>query len=178
MKRHSMTSAVLLMAGVLAVGALLSAQDRFSVKSPNGIAFSQFRGYDAWQVIAPSQTDDGIKAILGNPAMIKAYADGIPDAGKSVPDGAVVSKIEWIKKNNTASPYTVAVPDRLKSVSFMVKDSKRFPDTDGWGYAQFAYDAASKTFKSTAPVNAKTDCHQCHTRMKAHDFLYTSFAPR
>jgi hypothetical protein len=41
------------------------------------------------------------------------------------------------------SPYSVEVPNTLKSVSFIEKDLKRFPDTNGWGYAQFSYDAAS-----------------------------------
>ena len=48
-------------------------QDRFTLKSPNGIAFSEFRGYDTWQDVAVSQTDDGIKVIVANPAMMKAY---------------------------------------------------------------------------------------------------------
>jgi hypothetical protein len=50
------------------------------------------------------------------------------------------------KKKNPESPYFVMVPDTLKSVSFIEKDSKRFPETSGWGYAQFLYDAASDTF--------------------------------
>ena len=158
-----------------------AAQDRFTVKSPNGIAFSEFKGYDAWQVIARSQTEDGVKAIVGNAAMIKAYNDGIPANGKAVPDGAAMAKIEWSKKSNAASPYAVAVPDRLKSLSFMVKDAKRFPDTDGWGYAQFAYDSAAGNFKpfGNGPAFAKTLCHQCHIRgAKASDFVFTSYAPR
>lgn len=50
-----------------------------------------------------------------------------------------------VQKKNPVSPYEVMVPDTLKSVSFIEKDSKRFPDTTGWGYAQFLYDAASDT---------------------------------
>jgi hypothetical protein len=76
-----------------------------------------------------------VKAIMGNATMIKAYSDGIPANGKSVPDGAVIAKIEWAKSSNAASPYAVNVPGVLNDISFIVKDAKRFPDTDGWGYA-------------------------------------------
>jgi hypothetical protein len=171
------------------VSMTLVAQDRFVVKSPNGIMFSEFRGYDAWQVMAPSQTDATtgcseapcVKAILGNPAMIKAYIDGFPANGKPFPDGAMIAKVEWAKDNNPASPYRVTVPGRLNDISFMVKDSKRFPDTDGWGYAQFRYTPGSRTFKpyGDGPGFAKADCHQCHINgAKARDYVYTGYAPR
>ena len=121
-----------------AVGVAIAAQDRSHLKTPNGITFSEFEGYEAWQVIAPSQPDDPggcgsapppgcIKAVLGNPAMIKAYHDGISDNGKPVPDGAVMAKVEWAKKYAATPPYGATVPGRLIEVSFMVKDSKRFP---------------------------------------------------
>jgi hypothetical protein len=128
----------------------LAAQDRFTLKAPNGVAFSEFRGYETWQDVAVSQTEDGIRAILGNPVMINAYKDGIPSNGKPVPEGSMIVKIEWAKKKNPVSPYFLEVPDTLKSVSFIEKDSKRFPDTSGWGLAQFLYDAAADTFKPFA----------------------------
>ena len=59
----------------------LAAQDKFTLKAPNGIAFSEFRGYEGWESVAPSQTDDGLKIITANPAMIKAYKEGIPGNG-------------------------------------------------------------------------------------------------
>lgn len=179
MKSQNITVIVLIATLVVSVG--LSAQDRFSVKSPNGIAFSEFRGYDAWQVVSPSLPDGGVKAILGNPVMIKTYQDGFPANGKKVPDGAVMAKIEWSTKSNPLLPGAAKVPDTLKQIGFMVKDSKRFPDTDGWGYAEFAFDATSGTFKplGDGPAFAKTTCHQCHVAgAKARDFVYTSYAPR
>jgi hypothetical protein len=116
-------------------------EDRFTLESPNGIKFSEFKGYDTWPLIAPSQPDDGggcgatpagcIKAIVGNPAMVKAYSEGIPANGKAVPDGAMMAKIEWAKKITSKTPYGATVPGPLQLVSFMLKDSKRFPDTAG-----------------------------------------------
>jgi len=193
MKHQQITKLTFLSASVLVVGAVLTAQpqDRFTLKSANGIAFSEFRGYDAWQMIATSQPDkeDGcgtskvgcMKAILGNPAMIQAYRDGIPANGKRVPDGAAFAKIEWLKDRDSASPYGVTVPGTQTEVSFMLKDSKRFPDTNGWGYATFEYDASSDTFKpsTTNASFARVLCHPCHTGgAKARDFVFTDYAKR
>jgi hypothetical protein len=169
-----------MLSGVVGVAiAAQGAQDRFTLKSPNGIVFSEFRGYDGWQAVAPSATDDGIKAILANPVMINAYRSG-SGAGKPFPDGSMIAKIEWAKTPNADSPYDVTVPGALKSVSFIEKDSRRFKDTDGWGYAQFKYDAAAKTFTPTGQGAGfgKTECHTCHTGVKAADFIFTHYAPR
>ena len=134
-----------LVAAVSVATVVLAAQsqDRFTLKAANGIAFSEFRGYDAWQMIATSQPDDAsgcgtskvgcMKAILGNPSMVRAYRDGIPANGKAVPDGAVLAKIEWLTGRDEGSPYGVTVPGTQTEVSFMLKDSKRFPNTNGWG---------------------------------------------
>jgi hypothetical protein len=61
-------------------------------------------------------------------------------------------KIEWSKRRNPASQYPVLEPDTLRSVSFIEKDSRRFPDTNGWGYAQFLYDGPSDTSSLIAPT--------------------------
>jgi hypothetical protein len=127
--------------------ALLPQQDKYTLKVPDGLAFSEFKGYDESQTIAVSETEGSVKSILGNPTMIAAYKEGIPANGQPFPEGSKTVKIEWIKKKNPASPYFVNVPDILKSLSFIEKDSKRFPNTHGWAYAQFDYDAGSKTFK-------------------------------
>ena len=192
MKHQHVAKLMVLSASVFVVSVVLAAQsqDRFTLKAANGIAFSEFRGYDAWQLVSTSQPDDAggcgtskvgcMKAILGNPTMIKAYRDGIPANGKAVPDGAALAKIEWLKGRDEASPYGVTVSGTQTEMSFMVKDSKRFPDTNGWGYATFVYDASSDTFKpaTTNPSFARA-CHACHTKgVKARDYVYTSYAQR
>jgi hypothetical protein len=157
----------------------LAAEDKYTLKAPNGVAFSEFRGYESWQNVAPSVTKDGIKSILANPVMIKAYQDGMPGNGKPFPDGSMIVKIEWKKKPNTDSPYSVEVPDALKSVAFIQKDTKRFPDSSGWGYAQFNYDAASGTFKPFGNDSTfATTCYKCHTIVKATDYIFTRYAER
>jgi hypothetical protein len=157
-------------------GIALAAQDRYTVKVPDGLAFSEFKGYEDWRYVAISQVKDGIKVIAANPAMISAYRSGLPASGKTFPEGSRIVKIEWSQKPNTVSPYSVTVPDALKSVSFIVKDSKRFPKTHGWAYAQFVYDPATETFK---PSVTGADCgYACHSTVAAQDYIYTEYPKR
>jgi hypothetical protein len=171
-------SAILVVVVLLAVlGSItLAAQDRFTLQVPNGLAFSEFRGYENWRDVAVSQTETGLKVIAANDAMIDAYRQGVPGNGNPFPDGSKVAKIEWTFKKNTESPYFVNVPDTLKSVSFIEKDTKRFPDTHGWAYAQFDYDAASDTFK---PSVSGAECgYACHTTVAAKDYIFTAYPKR
>jgi hypothetical protein len=154
----------------------LAAQDKYTLQVPNGLAFSDFRGYENWGDVAVSQTENGIKVIVANSTMMAAYRDGLPADGKLFPDGSKVAKIEWTSKRNAASPYSVMVPDTLKSVSFIEKDIKRFPDTHGWAYAQFGYDAASDTF---TPHGNDAKCgYECHSTVAAKDYIFTAYPKR
>src|SRR5579862_8593754 len=159
--------------GVLAV----SAQDKYLVKVPDGLPFSNFRGYEDWQVVAVSQTDDLLKAMVANPTMIAAYKSGIPGNGQPFPDGSKIAKIEWKPKKSTEAPFSVRIPDVLQDVFFIEKNSKRFPDTKGWAYAAFDYDPASDTFKpdATGVVNCG---FTCHTRVAAKDYIFTAYGKR
>src|SRR5690242_2138735 len=124
----------------------ISAQDKYVLKVPNGLAFSEFRGYEAWQVVSISQDGDLIAAILANPVMIDAYLAGVPRNGKPFPDGAKMAKIHWNPKKMETFP-AATVPGTQHDVDFMVKDTKRFADSGGWGWAVFEYEAASDTFR-------------------------------
>src|SRR5687767_554156 len=158
----------------------IAAQDTVGANSPNGIALSEFKGYESWEVISPSLPKDGIKVIVGNAATIAAYKGGVIADGRSVPDGAVMAKIAWSTRDNPLLPGAALVPGALKKVQFMVKNAARFPDTDGWGYADFSYDVAAGTFQGVGdgPNFARAACHQCHTRVKARDFVFTEYARR
>jgi hypothetical protein len=169
--------------GALATGAAISAQDKYTLKVPNGLAFSEFRGYEGWQTIAVS--NGGLLAvILGNPAMIEAFKAGIPGNGKPFPDGAKMAKVHWNPKKNEAEPGQPLVPSTLHDVDFMVKDSKRFADSGGWGYAEFEHDAASDSFKpgTTAdqpPQGNDAKCgFACHTIVKKQDYVFTQYQER
>jgi hypothetical protein len=176
---------VRMVAGVVAslclcAGIALAAQDRYTVAVPDGLAFSEIKGYETWQDVAPSVTEGTIKSIVANPVMMSAYRAGIPGNGKPFPEGSKIVKIEWVKKKSAESPYFVEVPETLKTVSFIVKDSKRFPDTHGWAYAQFAYDAASDSFTPAAPLSASGHVcgYACHTAVASHDYIFTAYPKR
>ena len=151
-------------------------QDKYSLKVPDGLAFSEFRGYEDWQVVSVARTEEVLKVIVANPAMIEAYKAGIPGNGKPFPDGSRIAKIQWIPKKSTEAPFDVSVPDTLKDLFFIEKDSKRFADIGGWGYALFDHDSASDTFKPNGSgVNCGT---QCHTIVKAKDYIFHPYQKR
>ena len=170
---------------VLAVlgAAALSAQgqdkdkNKYSLKSPSGIAFSDFRGYEDWSVASSARTDEVLKVIVANPAMIKAYKAGIPGNGQPFPDGSMIVKLQWKPKKSAEAPFVVDVPDVFKQAFVMEKDSKRFPKSGGWGYAVFNYDAASDKF--TADPKSLSDCgYACHTPVKAKDYIFHPYQKR
>jgi hypothetical protein len=184
MKRKSLAASLLL--GVLFAGLAalaLAAEDKYTVKVPGGLAFSEFRGYEAWQAISMSRSDKAVAVILGNPAMIDAYKAGIPANGKPVPDGAKMAKVHWAPKPNEVFP-DATVPGRLQNIDFMEKDSKRFADSGGWGYAVFDYNAASDTFTpgtlagSPPQANDARCGFACHMRVKAKDYVFTEYGQR
>ena len=104
--QKSQITVVACIAAVLAVlgGMALAQQDKYTVRVPGGLAFSEFRGYEGWQVVATSQNDKLVAVILANPVMIEAYLAGIPGNGKPFPDGAKMAKIHWNPKKNQTSP--------------------------------------------------------------------------
>jgi hypothetical protein len=179
MLRVAMITAVLAVLG----GTAISAQDKYTVRVPNGLAFSEFRGYESWQVVSISRNEKAMAVILANPVMIDAYQSGIPGNGKPFPDGAKMAKIHWNPKQHDNFPDTT-VPGSLHDVDFMVKDSKRFADGGGWGYAAFNYDAASDTFKpgtleDQPPQGDDAKCGvACHTIAKTKDYVFTDYGKR
>ena len=96
-------SAVAVLLSVL-VGLLLAAGDKYTLKVPGGLAFSEFKGYEAWEAIAISRNEKALAMTLGNPAMIAAYRAGFPGNGKPVPDGAKMAKIHWTPKPSEFFP--------------------------------------------------------------------------
>ena len=172
------------------VAVVMAAQDRYTVKVPNGLAFSEFRGYEDWQVVAPSETDASnvMRVILANPVMMKAYREGIPGNGKPFPEGSKIAKIEWEPRKLTEAPFSAKTPDtvpgRLTEVEFIEKDSARFADTHGWGYAAFKYDAASDAFTPVTPADKPPQRNDakcgaaCHNLAAAKDYIFTEYPKR
>jgi hypothetical protein len=166
---------------IILAGAGLSAQgqnmDKYSLISPGGIKFSDFRGYEDWSVVSSARTEEVLKVIVANLAMIKAYKTGVPGNGQLFPERSMIVKLQWKPKKSTEAPFAVDVPEVFKQVFVMEKNSKRFQKTGGWGYAVFNYDAASDKF--TADPQSLQDCgNTCHVAVKAKDYIFHPYQKR
>jgi hypothetical protein len=133
-----------------------------------------FPGYRDWKLISVAHEEgnlNDIRAILGNAVAIKAYRDGkLP-----FPDGTIIARLAWnyvpSEENNKAFGRSQSfVAGSATNVQFMVKDSKKYAATGGWGFAQF------KDGKPDLTAALKT-CFPCHEPAKARDFVFTRYAP-
>ncbi len=154
---------LLLSASTLAsAGAIAeSASPLFGVTIPNG--------YRHWELIAAShelEPLNELRAILGNSVAMEAYRDG----ALPFPDGTVLAKLAWKHVASTEFPPAY-VPGDPTTVQIMVKDSKRYADTGGWGFGRFVGGVA------TDEAQHRT-CFACHQALvKNHDFVFTRLAP-
>ncbi|HUK22227.1 MAG TPA: cytochrome P460 family protein [Gemmatimonadales bacterium] len=170
-------------ATMLLGAAALSAQDRSALKVPGGLAFSEFKGYEAWQLVSISEDNGVIAAILANAVMIDAYRAGVPANGKPFPDGSRMAKIHWIPKKLETFP-AATVPGQQHDVDFMVKDSKRFGDSGGWGWAAFEHDTTANTWRPASledkpPQGNDAKCgFTCHTIVQKRDYVFTEYGSR
>ena len=169
---------IAMVAAVLAVGStVVNAQDKYSLISPDGIAFSDFKGYEDWATVSSARTDEVLKVIVANPTMINAYKSGVPANGRPLPDGSKIVKLQWKPKKSTDAPFVVDVPDVFTQAFVIEKDSKRFPKSGGWGYALFNYEAASD--KYTVDPKSPADCgHSCHSAVKSKDYIFHPYQKR
>ena len=188
-KRMAMIAAI---TGMLTVvgGWAIAAQDKYTVKVTNGLSFGDFRGYEDWQPVGPSHTDatNIMRLIVANPVMITAYKAGVPGNGKPFPEGSRIAKIEWRPRKITTPPFSASGPDTVPGDLFAVevieKDTRRFPDTHGWGYATFEYDSASGTFTPATEASKPPQGHDakcgaaCHNLTPATDYIFTPYAKR
>jgi hypothetical protein len=184
MKRTLFPAFVIVAASLAVLGSLaLAQQDKYTVSVPGGLAFSEFRGYEAWHVVSISQDGPLMAAILANPVMIDAYTAGIPGNGRPFPDGAKMAKIHWIPKKLETFPEST-VPATQHDVDFMVKDSKRFADSGGWGWGAFEYDSAAGMFRPATVADSPPQEHDakcgfsCHTVVKNRDYVFTEYGKR
>ena len=177
MKRNDIlkvTTAVAVLAALMT--ATVYAQEKYALTSPGGIAFSDFKGYEDWSFVSSARTEEVLKVIVANPAMIEAYKAGVPGNGQHFPEGSKIVKLQWKPKKSKEAPFDVDVPDVFTQAFVIEKDSKRFPSTGGWGYALFNYDAANGTFTAdSAPADCGNSCHQA---VKSKDFIFHPYQTR
>ena len=136
-----------------------------------------YPGYRDWRLISVAREDgnlNDLRAVLGNDVAIKAYREGkLP-----FPDGTVIARIAWSdvpseENNKVFGRAQSFVPGSQPEwyLQFMVKDSKKYAATGGWGYAQFDKDG-----KPADEAKHKT-CFPCHEPIKARDLVFTRYAP-
>jgi cytochrome P460 len=168
---------IAILSAVLAAGGAAASLDKYSLVSPGGIAFADFKGYEDWAVVSSARTDEVLKVIVANPTMISAYKAGVPSNGQPFPDGSKIVKLQWKPKKSADAPFVVDVPDVFTQAFVIEKDGKRFPKSGGWGYALFNYDAASDTF--TVDSQSLADCgHSCHSAVKSKDYIFHPYQKR
>lgn len=131
-------------------------------------------GYRDWKLISVAHEEgnlNDLRAVLGNDLAIKAYREGrLP-----FPDGAIIARLAWSyvpsEENNKAFGRAQSfVAGRPTNIQFMVKDSARYPSTEGWGFAQF-------NDGKPAGETLLTTCFPCHAPIKERDFVFTRYAP-
>lgn len=165
--RHLATTVVALFAtaGIL-FPAFPAATAADIVAAPTGVTIPM--GYRNWQVIAPSQRDDTdeIRVILGNNIAMKAFrANTLP-----FPDGTILAKLAWKRVKSTEFPKTF-IPGVAPRIEFMVKNSKKYASTGGWGFGRFIDG-------NPADAQVHATCFPCHqANVKDHDFVFTRYAP-
>jgi hypothetical protein len=168
----------------------MAQQNKDTVKVPGGLALSEFKGYENWLSVSLSHTDSSnvMRLIVGNPVTIEAYRAGVPGNGKPFPEGSRMAKILWVQKKITTPPFSATGPDTvpgaLKELEFIVKDSKRFPDTHGWGYAAFNYDAAADKLTPVTAADHPPQANDakcgaaCHAMTPSTDYIFTAYPKR
>lgn len=157
-------------------GTAIYAQDKYTLVTTSGIAFSDFKGYEDWAVVSSARTNDILKVIVANPIMIAAFKSGIPGDGRPFPDGSKIAKLQWSQKKDTEATFDVDVPNAFTQAFVIEKDAKRFPDSGGWGYALFNYAASTDTF--TADPSPSNCGYACHVAVKAKDYIFHPYEKR
>jgi len=161
-----MKNLILLMVLILCCGVVHSWASDSTVPQANGISYPE--GWQNWATIAVSHRTDNntIRVILGNATAVDAARKGVTNPW---PDGAVLGKVVWKDKELDAWPEAT-VPGKLVHAEFMFKDSKKYPDTYGWGWARWLG-------QEQAPFDGGPQvCISCHTPVKEHDWVFTESA--
>ena len=152
-------------------GIALAADPALAAKpAPNGIVLPE--GYQDWRLIGSSHRTDNnsLRVILGNDAAVAAARAGNTNPW---PDGAILAKLVW---KDTTHPHWPAatVPGEFVHAEFMIKDTEKYRDTGGWGFARWLGKAQEPYGKDAGFTQ---ECFSCHTPVKDNDYVFTAPAP-
>lgn len=162
------------------IGGEKASDGKYSLTVPNGLNFGQIQGYENWHLVASHYRTDRneIRFIFGNSKLIEAYKEGSGRNGKPFPEGSILVKVGYSVKENPDWNTSIE-PDVLKRVEYMIKDSVRFKDAYGWGYARFVYDPDNVAFEPYGNDRSFQDeCVSCHIIVERKDYVFTDYIPR
>ncbi|HSE18114.1 MAG TPA: cytochrome P460 family protein [Pyrinomonadaceae bacterium] len=177
MKRiTSLLVAIAILAGVVTFTATISHPATAQEATPIFVKTIP-SGYRDWKLVSVAHEAgalNDIRAVIGNDIAIKAYREG----KQFFPEGAIVGRIAWAyvasEENNKIfgqDQSFVAGPPTDTYLQFMIKDSKKYAATGGWGYSSF-----DKDLKPTDEATMKK-CFPCHQAIKDRDFIFSRYAP-
>ncbi len=169
MVRQSAIKTMLLGSALLVMSSQTVLAEKMVTPAPNGIQIP--KDYKNWQMIAVSHRTDNqtLRVILGNPIAVKAAKNGNT---KPWPDGAILAKIVW-KDTDHPLWQAATVPGALIHAEFMMKDSKKFATTEGWGFSRWSGMEQKPYGKDAAFA---FECLNCHQPAKANDYVFTRSA--
>lgn len=155
---------------LLTFTAVVCAETSNVAPAPNGITFQQ--DYKSWQILGVSHRTDknSLRIILANPTAYQAATEGKTNPW---PDGSMIAKLAW-KDGDHPNFAAATVPDGLNHVEFMIRDSKKFADTNGWGYARWL-GMEQKPYGNDASF--AQECSTCHLQAKDTGYVFTRKAP-
>jgi hypothetical protein len=179
-RKHRLRPSALLLVAVAplvgVIGYMASASGQDGAEAAPVFVGKIPEGYRDWKLISVAHEEGNLHsfaAVLGNDVAIKAYRDGtLP-----FPDGAIIAALHWghvpSEENNKifGRPQSF-VPGSPSNVQFMVKDSKKYAATGGWGFAHF-----NGRDDKPAGKAVLQSCFPCHNRNKDHDLVFARYAP-
>ena len=133
-------------------------------------------GYRDWRLISVAREEgdlDDIRAVLGNDAAIEAYRKNT----RPFPDGTVIARLAWSYDSSEENDkvfgrrQSFVAGHPKNGVQFMIKDSKEYSATGGWGFAQFD---EGKPLRDTGILQS---CFECHQAFEDRDYVFTRYAP-
>lgn len=152
---------------------------KYSIIAPNGLSFGVIKGYESWHLVSSHYRTDRneIRFIFGNSKIIKAYSEGSGRNGKPFPDGSILVKVGYSVKENPNWNSSIE-PDVLKRVEYMMKDSGRFKEGYGWGYARFVYNPDATFEPYGKDKTFENECIDCHLAVEKKDYVFTDYIAR
>lgn len=168
MMKQKLAPIAVLISGLLMTTAVNA--DNIISPAPNGIDMP--KDYKSWQILGVSHRTDkeSLRIILANPTAYKAATEGHTNPW---PDGSMIAKLAWKDSIHPKFP-SATVPGELNHVEFMIRDTKKYADTNGWGYARWL-GLAQKPYGNDASF--ALECSSCHEQAKETGYVFTRLAP-